>query len=79
MQENVCKEFCSGNRESLKTRRINKAQVSLQNNLTLLLMKPKEGGASQSTDDASNFKELYSKDNSISPVPSLYFSPSVSW
>jgi hypothetical protein len=87
MEENGCKEFCSkkGEREQKERERarrhgeLTKHKFLCQNKLTLLLMKPKAGGASQSTYDASNFKELYSKDNSISPVPSLYFTLSISW
>jgi hypothetical protein len=63
-----CWELASPGRRGELTKR----KVLCQNKLTLLLMKPKAGGASQSTPDASNFKELYSEDNSISHVPSLY-------
>lgn len=80
MQENGCEQFCSTERDRESAWRhseLTKHKFLCQNKLTLLLMKPKAGGASQSTYDASNFKELYSKDNSISVVPSLYFSLSL--
>jgi hypothetical protein len=75
----AARSFVGRRRRTGRHGELTKHKFLCQNKLTLLLMKPKAGGVSQSTHGASNFKELYSKDNSISPVPSLYFSLSVFW